>query len=196
MAPADPEIRAAWCKFAVRTLKRQSGELGERLRQRVPAPLRAEIRAAPRLGWCELRVFTELCQHVVEQAGVEGARRFWHDCLYASMEQPLMRPFVHSGLFVFGRTPAALIKRTPLAWNIVARHCGDMTVRDGSAPDQLRYDLTDLPAGLRRDAFMPVLEGGFLAQIHYARFEGSVQTDSNFLSIGRASCDIRWHDPA
>src|SRR4051812_20689297 len=125
MAAAGPEIRAAWCKFAMHTLKRERGELGERLRQAVPSGLRAEVRAAPRMGWCELRVFAELCQCVADAGGTEGARTFWHNCLYASIDQPLMRPFVHSGLFVFGRTPAALIKRTPLAWNIVARHCGD-----------------------------------------------------------------------
>jgi hypothetical protein len=194
MAAVEPEIRAAWCKFAVRSLKRQTGALGERLRQEMPSALRAEIRAAPRMGWCALRVFMELCQFLVAAGGMEGAKTFWHDCLYSSIDQPLMRPLVHSGLFVFGRTPAALIKRTPLAWNIVARHCGHMAAHESDG--RIALEVTDMAPGLRRLAFLPVLEGGFLAQIHYVRCEGSVTSDSNMLGLGRASCDIRWQAPA
>jgi hypothetical protein len=196
MAALEPEIRAAWCKFAVRTIKRQTGELGERLRRGFPDELRAEIRAAPRLGWCELRTFTDICRWVVATTGMEGARTFWHNCLYNSIDQPLMRPLVHSGLFVFGRNPAALIKRTPLAWNIVARHCGQMAAHEGPGEAQIQYEVTELPIGLRQLAFLAVLQGGFLAQIRYVGCEGTVTCDANTLGLGRTSCDIRWHAPA
>jgi hypothetical protein len=192
----EPEIRAAWCKFAVRTIKRQKGELGERLRRGLPGALREEIRAAPRMGWCDLRVFMDLCRSVAASGGMAGAQTFWHDCLYASIEQPLMRPLVHSGLFVFGRNPAALIKRTPFAWNIVARHCGQMAAREGPDAAQILYEVTEMPIGMRQLAFLAVLEGGFLAQIRYVGCDGTVTCDSNSLGLGRASCDIRWHDPA
>jgi hypothetical protein len=196
MAAEEPEIRAAWCKFAVRTIKRQKGELGERLRQGLPSALRDEIRAAPRMGWCALRVFMELCHSLVASAGMAGAQTFWHDCLYASLDQPLMRPFVHSGLFVLGRSPAALIKRTPLAWNVVARRCGQMIAHEGREEDRILYEVTEMPLGLRQLAFLAVLEGGFLAQIRYVGCDGTVTCDANTLGLGRTSCDIRWHAPA
>jgi hypothetical protein len=196
MAVVEPEIRAAWCKFAVRSLKRQGGPLGERLRQQLPGTLRGQIRAAPRMGWCELPIFMALCQFVAEAAGKQGAQQFWHDCLYESMDQPLMRPLVQSGLFVLGRSPAALIKRTPFAWNVVTRRCGTMAVREGPEPAQIQYEVTDLPLGLRHRAFLPVLEGGFLAHIHYVGCEGTVTCDGDTLGLGRASCDIRWHPTA
>jgi hypothetical protein len=192
MATDKPEIRAAWCKFAIRTLKQQSGAMGELLRHQLPSSLRREIREAPRMGWCDLRVFMELCEFLVTTLDMTGARTFWHECLRGSIDQSLMGPLVKSGLFMFGKTPGALIKRTPFAWTIVARGCGFMSAHDGPEPNQILYEVDEMPLELRRAAFLPVVEGGFLAQIHYLRCQGSVLSDDSRLPLGRLRCDIRW----
>ena len=185
-------VRGTFVKFMVRTVKRYEGAAADQLRSAFPDELRARIREVPRLAWVPAELLRETYEAIYRAVGHEEARNVWRAFYTECIDLPLVKPLASSGLALFGRNPAGLIRRTPQAWSLVTRHCGQMACEDGASKQELKFLARNLPDAMRTRAFAVSFEGGFTAQIDFVGFQGSVDTDLARLSDGEIACHIAW----
>ena len=188
-----PELRANWSKFTIRCVKRTAEPLRSQLLAVIPDALRAEIRAAGPLNWLPARVFAELCEAIRVGAGAVGARAFWRQSLRDAIRQPFIKPLASGALFLWGRTPAALVRRTPQAWQLVSRHCGELVALESGEEAAITLRALQLPAVCRKQGLLLMWEGGLLAQLDAVSAEGSVAVRAEqFTTHGSADFLVRW----
>lgn len=188
-----PQLRANWAKFTMRCVKRASEPVRTQLLTAIPDALRAEIRAPGPLNWLPARVFVELCEAIRAGAGSEGARAFWRYSLRDAIRQPFMKPLASGALFLWGRTPAALVRRTPQAWQLVSRHCGELSALGLGEPSAITLRVEQLPLVCRKQGLLLMWEGGLMAQLDTVGTEGSVVARAEqFTSHGNADFLVRW----
>jgi hypothetical protein len=188
-----PQLRANWAKFTVRCLKRGAEPVRSQLLAAIPEALRSEIRAAGPLNWLPARVFVELCEAIRAGGGAAGARAFWRQSLRDAIRQPFIKPLASGALFLWGRTPAALVRRTPQAWHLVSRHCGELSALESGEPTAITLRVEQLPAVCRKQGLLLMWEGGLLAQADAVGAEGSVAVRAEqFASHGNAEFLVRW----
>ena len=183
-AATEPKIRANWLKFTVRSAKRHP-TLGEPILAALPLGMREEIRAAGPLSWLPARAFGELCEAVRLGCGSLGARTFFRQSLHDAITQPLMKPLVHGAVHVWGRSPAALVRRTPQAWQLVAKNCGELRCVEVSEPNAISLRVDRVPSGCRVLGLLHMWEGGFVGQMDWVRAQGTVETRAeDFARLG------------
>lgn len=192
-----PQLRANWAKFTVRCAKRAAPPLQAALLGSIPAELRAEIREAGPLDWLPARVFVELCEAIRAGVGAPGARSFWRQSLRDAIRQPFIQPLARGALFLWGKTPTALVRRTPQAWQLVSRRCGELKViESGEEADTITLRVEQLPAVCRRQGLLLMWEGGLMAQLDTVDAEGSVTVHADqFAALGTADFALRWKRP-
>jgi len=71
------------------------------------------------------------------------------------------------GLYLFGKSPAGLYRRTPQAWGLVTRRGGEMSTEPGPEPDSLWIRVRGLPEEGRTPAPLNMWEGGFAGQADF-----------------------------
>jgi hypothetical protein len=145
------------------------------------------------LEWQPAELFMRLCEALTTR-GDDFARAFWRYSLHASINQPLISVLVSGGTAVYGRNPAALYRRTPRAWNLVTRGCGDMRVVEGEGDDRLSLVVEGMPLSCRTSqALLRMWEGGFAGQADFVGCRVKVETFApDFASIGRAKFVLHW----
>jgi hypothetical protein len=189
-------MRANWAKFTVRCAKRASEPTRGSLLAAIPETLRAEIREASSLDWLPARVFVELCEAVRQGLGASGARVFWRQALRDAIRQPFIQPLARGALFLWGKTPAALVRRTPQAWQLVSRHCGELKAIESEEPATITLRVEQLPVPCRKQGLLLMWEGGLMSQLDAVDTEGSVVTRSDqFTVAGNADFVVRWRRP-
>jgi hypothetical protein len=189
-------MRANWAKFTVRCAKRSSEPLRSKLLSAIPDALRTEIRAAAPLEWIRAGVFVELCEAVRVGATTTGARAFWRQSLRDAIRQPFIHPLVRGALFLWGKTPAALARRTPQAWQLVSRNCGDLKAVETGDESSITLRVEQLPLTCRKQGLILMWEGGLTAQLDAVEADGSVVTRAEqFVTLGTADFVIRWKPP-
>lgn len=190
---AVPQLRANWAKFTIRCAKRAPEPLRGTLLSAIPAELRAEIREAGSLEWIPFRVFVELCEAIRTGAGPAGARAFWRQSLRDAIRQPFMQPLARGALFLWGKTPTALVRRTPQAWQLVARSCGELKAIESGVDGAITLRVEQLPAPCRKQGLLLMWEGGLMAQLDAVDTAGTVtlQTEQ-FSTLGNADFLVRW----
>jgi hypothetical protein len=189
----SPQLRANWAKFTVRCVKRAAEPVPGQLLAAIPDALRSEIRAAGPLNWLPARVFVELCEAIRAGAGSAGARAFWRQSLRDAIRQPLIKPLASGALFLWGRTPAALVRRTPQAWQLVSRNCGALLAVESGEPTAITLRVEQLPAVCRKQGLLLMWEGGLMAQLDAVGVEGSVAVRAEqFASHGHADFLLHW----
>ena len=186
-------MRANWAKFTVRCVKRAGEPLRAAILPAIPEQLRAEIRSAGPLQWIPARVFMDLCDAIRAGAGALGARTFWRQSLREATREPFIFPLVRGAWFLWGKTPMALARRTPQAWQLVARNCGELKAIETSDETTITLRVTDLPLSCRRQSLLHVWEGGMMGQLDAVEAEGFVVTQAEqFQSTGNVDFVIRW----
>lgn len=162
----------------------------------IPADLRSEIREAGPLDWLPARVFVELCEAIRVGAGAPGARTFWRQSLRDAIRQPFIQPLARGALFLWGKTPTALVRRTPQAWQLVSRHCGELKAVETGDEHAITLRVEQLPAVCRRQGLLLMWEGGLMAQLDTVDVEGTVTVQSDqFSTLGTADFAVRWAAP-
>jgi hypothetical protein len=190
---AVPKLRANWAKFTVRCAKRATEPLRGALLSAIPDTLRAEIREAGTLDWLPARVFVELCEAIRVGCGTLGARSFWRQSLREAIRQPFIQPLARGALFLWGKTPTALLRRTPQAWQLVSRDCGELKAIESEEEGTITLRVVQLPAPCRKQGLVLMMEGGLMALLDAVDAEGSVATRAEqFASLGSADFVIRW----
>jgi hypothetical protein len=191
-----PQLRANWAKFTIRCVKRAAEPLRGALLSAIPDALRLEIREAGPLDWLPARVFVELCEAIVAGVGPVGARSFWRQSLRDAIRQPFIQPLARGALFLWGKTPTALVRRTPQAWQLVARHCGELKAIESGDDSAITLRVEQLPASCRRQGLLLMWEGGLMAQLDTVDAQGTVVTRAEqFSSLGSADFVVRWSRP-
>ena len=188
----EPQVRANWLKYTVRSAKRFPGPAGARILALMGEPLRSSIRSAAPLAWQPAEHFVALCRAIREAVGVEGAQTFWRRSLHDSINEPFIRPLALGGLYLFGFTPAALYRRTPQAWALVTRDAGQMSTESGPETDSLLMKVRGLPPQCRSMDLLYLWEGGFVGQADFVDCDATVLTDTRALDRGDADFLIQW----
>lgn len=175
------------------TLKRYSHPDRARIAEAIVARTREEIRAAPTLAWQDARVFMDLCGQIAS-CGDAIAQAFWRYSLNASIKQPLIGTLVQGGIALWGRSPAALYARTPRAFNLVSRGCGEMRMEPGGDAEELHLLVSDLPTVCRKHpGIIRMWEGGFHGQADFVGSTVTVLTDaSKFALEGKLRFTLKW----
>ena len=177
----------------MRCAKRAAQPLQGALLGAIPSALRAQIREAGPLDWLPARVFVELCEAIRTGAGVAGARGFWRQSLRDAIRQPFIQPLARGALFLWGKTPTALVRRTPQAWQLVSRHCGELKAVESGDEQSITLRVEQLPAVCRRQGLLLMWEGGLLSQLDTVDTEGSVSVRAEqFVTLGTADFEVRW----
>lgn len=190
-------MRANWAKFTVRCAKRTAEPVRSAMLSSIPDALRAEIRAASTLQWLPARVFVELCEAIRTAAGTLGARSFWRQSLRDAIRQPFIQPLARGAMFLWGKTPAALVRRTPQAWQLVSRNCGELKAVESGNDTTISLRVEHLPLVCRHLGLLLMWEGGLMSQLDAVDVEGAVVTRAeHFASLGAAEFIVRWKRPA
>jgi hypothetical protein len=190
-------MRANWAKFTVRCAKRAPEPLRGSVLSAIPDTLRAEIREAGSLEWIPARVFVELCEAIRTGAGPVGARAFWRQSLRDAIRQPFIQPLARGALFLWGKTPMALVRRTPQAWQLVSRNCGELKAVELGEEGAITLRVEQLPAICRKQGLLLMWEGGLMAQLDAVDAEGSVAVQAEqFPALGNADFVVRWKRPS
>ena len=188
-----PQVRANWAKFTMRCAKRAPEPLRQQLLSAIPAELRAEIRAPGPLEWLPARVFVELCEAIRMGAGAAGARAFWRQSLRDAIRQPFIQPLARGALFLWGKTPSALVRRTPQAWQLVSRNCGELKAIESGNENSISLRVEQLPAVCRRQGLLLMWEGGLSSQLDAVDTAGTVTLQADqFATLGCADFVVRW----
>lgn len=192
MSSGEPQVRASWLKYTVRSAKRYAAPHGQRVLDAIGPALRAEVREAGSLSFMPAERFIAVCTAVRDALQVEGARAFWQRSLRDCINEPLIRPLAHGGVFLFGRSPEGLYRRTPQAWGLVTRHAGDLVTEPGPEPNTVIMHARELPPVCRSMALLHMWEGGFVGQAQFVDSWARVETDARLLDQGSADFLVRW----
>ena len=142
------------------------------------------------------RAFVELCEAIRIGGGPLGARAFWRQSLRDAMRQPFILPLARGALFLWGKTPTALIRRTPQAWQLVSRHCGELKAVESGVDDAMIMRVEQLPTVCRRQGLLAMWEGGLMAVHDAVEVEGTVVTHAEqFATAGNAEFVLHWKKP-
>jgi hypothetical protein len=189
----DPRIRANWAKFSIGCIKRLDAPSRDRVLTALGPRKRERIREAGPLEWLPAHVFLDVAEAVREALGEQEAARYWRMNLRLSMEQPFVRPLVDGSLFLFGRTPGALARRTPHTWRLVARECGRWEVDPHEDERWVSVDLYELPMVFRGHmGWASVMEGGLGSLLDMAGNRGGVDVDLADYPVGRLGARVAW----
>jgi hypothetical protein len=186
-------MRANWAKFTVRCAKRSAEPVRGTLLTAIPDALRAEIRAAGSLDWLPARVFVELCEALRAGVGSQQARAFWRQSLRDAIRHPFMQPLARGAMFLWGKNPAALVKRTPQAWQLVSRHCGELKAVESGGQSAITLRIEHVPPVCRKQGLLLMWEGGLMAQLDAVDAEGSIVVrGEQFATSGSAELSVTW----
>lgn len=189
----DARIRANWTKFSIGCIKRLEPHARDAVLDGLDAETRERIRQAAPLEWLPAESFLEVTRAVYEALGSADAAGYWRRNLSQSVEQPFLRPLVEGGLFLFGRTPASLVRRTPQAWKLVARECGRWEVDDDEEQRWATVDQYELPRAFRGHAgWARVIEGGAGALLDVVGCRGGVVLDTSHYAVGHLGARLEW----
>jgi hypothetical protein len=192
-APDNAAFRAFWAKFTLATAKRAPEPMRSLILQAIGAELRAEIRKAATLEWLPARVFVDLTG-AIASCDERLAVAFWRYSLNQSIAQPLISTLVDGGISVFGRSPMALYKRTPRAWSLVSRECGEVSVEEGTQPRTALVRLAGVAPDYRTHPGLPLLlAGGLRGQADFCKESAEVEMRlEQYASSGLAEFRVRW----
>jgi hypothetical protein len=191
--PDDAAFRAFWAKFTLATANKAGEPMRSLVLNAIGHELRGEIRQSAMLEWLPARIFTEMTG-AIARCDERLALAFWRYSLSASISQPLISTLVDGGISVFGRSPMALYKRTPRAWTLVSRGCGEVVVEDGPEPRTATVRLERVPAAYRGHKGLPLLlAGGLRGQADFCKEDADVKMRlDHYQSAGLAEFVVQW----
>jgi hypothetical protein len=194
MDRAGPQIRANYAKLAVGGIKRLSDERSRAIFDLIGEPLRLQIREAGMLEWMAARQFFTVVNAIERVLEPSQSREFWKQRMLHSLEGRLLGPLRVGAIALYGRRPGSLVKRTPLAWSLVAKNCGVCEVTEPSKTSVvLAFD--QLPSVARESqAMVNMLAGGCDATIEHIGTHGYVVTHAESLANGKVRVEVHW-DP-
>jgi hypothetical protein len=194
MDRGGPQIRANYAKLTIGGIKRLPDLESRAIFDAIGVPLRVEIREAGLLEWIPARTFFSVTHAIERVLDPAKARLFWKRCLHRSLEGRLLGPLRVGAIALYGRRPGSLIKRAPLAWSLVAKHCGVCEVSEPSANSAL-LSFEQLPPIVRESQTMVhILAGGCEATIEHLEMRGHVVPYADQLAAGRVKVEVHW-DP-
>lgn len=182
-----------WAKYTLATAKRAAEPIRTSVLQAIGEDLRAEIRKPAILEWIPARIFFDLMA-AIARCDERTAIAFWRYSLNQSISQPLISTLVEGGIHLFGRSPYALYKRTPRAWTLVSRDCGDISVAEQTVENEAQLRLENVPAEFRHHRGLILLFlGGFQGQADFCQRRAEIEVDeTHYRSSGVAEFLVRW----
>jgi hypothetical protein len=180
-----PQIRANWTKMAIRKLRRMPGPGRDVVLHQLGDETLRQIQSAGMLGWLPAGVHGRLFDVLHEALGSQRAVTFWEEMLSANFDTPVLRPLVQGAIGLFGMTPYSIVRMSPSAWSLVARDCGDQSVRRGSERIHLILEVYDLPPVLASPGYVDHCYGNFQAALRFVNQRGEVTLAAADPATGR-----------
>jgi hypothetical protein len=115
-----PSIRVNWSKLALKWLRQLPDGEREAVRARIGAETLSRIGSAGVFEWLPANVHMAIVDAVRATLGDRGSRRYWRELMVASFDRSLLKPLVDGGLRLFGRSPSAILRLTPQAYQLVS----------------------------------------------------------------------------
>lgn len=187
-----PEMRASHVQQNVKSLSL----LGEPARSEVLARVRPEtlqtIEQAHRLGWLPLEVDVEITE-AVDTLG-RGKNRDWsRSALLASVDGPLVRPFVERALNVFGTAASAYLRLLPRGYPLIYRGAGLLRAVE-QGPTAIDLVLDDAPAiVVASRAYQDGYAGAFEAAYVLGKVDGTIDITAD-AAASRVTFACRWSE--
>jgi hypothetical protein len=194
MDVGGPQIRANYAKLTVGGIKRLPESQGRAIFDFIGTNLRNEIREAGMLEWLAAKSFFTVANSVERVLEPSKARAFWKTGIHKSLDGRLLAPLRVGAIALYGRKPGSLVKKTPLAWSLVAKNCGVCEVTEPSKTSVILSFEQLPPVARETQAIVHMLAGGCDATIEYIGTHGYVVTHAEQLSLGKVRIEVNW-DP-
>lgn len=141
--PATPSVRALTVQDALSSLDDFRAGACDAVRGRIPAASLAVIDKAPTMGWIPFEDDRHVPDSIFAELG-EDALPFFRRLMARQLEGPVLRSVFSVTRRMFGISPAALLRATPVAWPAVYRGFGKMR-HVSSSLNSACVELHDVP---------------------------------------------------
>lgn len=191
MATVEPQIRAVQLQHSLRAAERLAGPREAELIAAIPRPILRGIREAGWRDWIPLAWDVELCTIVEEVLGSGADRERARRALGASMESPLLRPFVTGVQVLFDLEPAALIRQVPRGWHALFRNAG-VPRYEVEGASRRAICCTEVPGLMFDPLYIQSVVGALSSIYDLCGTEGEVVAEDVDAEAGEFSFRFRW----
>ncbi len=123
------QVRASYTRFSLEMLEKLPGHQRERALSKLPAALVTGVRAALPMSWVDLDWHLQLDEALLEALGAVEYERLCARMTLEFMQRPLIAPLTGLGRRLLHHRPLGLLERVPLAWGLVFKDVGSLSVR-------------------------------------------------------------------
>ncbi len=187
-APAGPEIKASYFAGTLASLEVLGPDAVAKARERLPHVFRG-FDGLSRLGWVPLQWDLEVSRLVAEIGGLGAVRITNRQALLSAIDGPLLRPFVQTGVSLWGPSPRTFLRFIARVWQASTRDLGSIVVA-GLDDHSATLSLVELPPaaldGVWLEGFCGLVEGIYETTHHHG------QVPSPRVANGQAVFELTW----
>ncbi len=166
------QCRVSQLKAMVRAIESLTPTQRYAVLDRVGTPTLAAIEGAPAAGWLPVSLNFVLANAVYELAGPQATRDWSRRLSVETFATGLMRAMVKGMQAILELSPKTWFKRVPGGWNAVYRDGGEVVVEVDPVDERVVLKFINTPVGMRSDAFMTSMAGGFDAVLELTGAKG------------------------
>ncbi len=187
-----PEIKVSYLRGNLQALDALSTSQRRDAQARL-ANVMTAVDLKTRLEWAPIDWDIEISRVVVDVAGLAAIRAVNKRSMLLSLEGPLIRPFVTTGVALWGPSPSTFLRFIAKAWTAATRNVGDIEVRN-RADGEAVLAFTRLPTICRSDPAWLESNCGVVEGIYAAtRHTGTVSSPRH--DGDDVVYDMRWQVP-
>jgi len=175
-ATHTPKMRASMVKENLRLLLLLGTETERQIREDLSKELVETIENAGRFDWLPIEVDIELNEIIWKHLGDEGTYKYYHDSVFKTSEDPLMKPIISGAINLFGLTPHSIIRFYPRLWTRMYKDCGQLSIKK-EGPTIAHIIVSEIPRQIIESrGYIVGLEGAFSTSFTLCRVKGKVFT--------------------
>lgn len=183
-----PEIKVSYLRGTLQALDALQPFHRRRAEERLARVITA-LEKHTRLEWAPIEWDIEISRVVVDIAGLAAIRAVNQRSMLLSIEGPLIRPFVTTGVALWGPSPSTFLRFIAKAWTAATRNVGALEVR-GRAEGQAVLVFAGSPPLCHDAAWLEsncgVVEGIYTATRHTGTVSSAVRHGDEF------HYEMRW----
>ena len=123
------QVRASYTRFSLEMLEKLPDHQRARALARLPMHIVSGARSALPMSWVPLDWHLQLDEALLEALGSAEYDRVCVRMTLEFMQRPLIAPLTGLGRRLLHLRPLSLLERLPLAWSLVFRDVGTLSVR-------------------------------------------------------------------
>ncbi|MGZ3454064.1 MAG: hypothetical protein ACXWUG_12500 [Polyangiales bacterium] len=190
----DPLVRGRHVQEWLERVEREPDPFRARFFELIPAATRAEIDAAPRLGWVPARLHVELSEVMLEAFGPKRAHDYYRRAFTDALRGPIFDGLIKTGVRILGVTPGVLLRWAHKGWEASFKNCG---VVEGRVLEPGRGELlySALPSVCTSSsAWLDSAQGSAYGALDLFGADGIVRIDTSGRDRGEMRLDLEWRE--